>query len=186
MRNTPLPRSHLRDSSERERDADRDVQHDVARRPQHGDAEDEPEVQRIVERAAAARQDLDEVVEPDERPRAVVVIVEPEHEADQERRRDQHEHRDRGRREEAERDAVAAQAAREAIGEAGALRERDGGGEHDDRDVAAIHACHSSAGTASAAMPANVPVRAARRPTSAPAAASAAPRPSTPMITSSG
>ncbi len=53
-------------------------------------------------------------------------------------------------------------------------------------NVAAIHACHSSAGTASVAMPATVPARAARGPTSAPAAASAAPRPNTPINTSSG
>ena len=69
----PLPREH-----ERERDADRDVQRDVRDRPQHGDAEDEPEVERIIELATAARQDLGEVVQADERPRAVMVIVEAE------------------------------------------------------------------------------------------------------------
>ncbi len=78
--------------------------------PQDGDAEDEPEVQRIVERAAAARQDLGEVVDADERPRALVVIVEAEHDADHERRGDEHEHRDRGGREEADAPSIAAQA----------------------------------------------------------------------------
>ncbi len=52
--------------------------------------------------------------------------------------------------------------------------------------MVAIHDSHSAHGIASAAMPAAVPTRAALPPTSAPAAANAAPSPSTPIITSIG